>query len=228
MSYTIQHLPCEERPRERLARFGADSMSIVELLAIILGSGTKETPVLHLAQKVIAQFGTLQKLSEATINELCEVKGIGPAKAIQLKAALTLGTRASKQDVSLKYPIENPRHAYNLIKQGLEHETRELFLIVLLDVKNCHISTEIVSIGSLSKTIVHPREVFYPAIRHKAASVLLAHNHPSGDPSPSPQDLELTETLVKTGELLGIPVHDHIIVGKSKYISLREKGISFN
>lgn len=225
--YSIQALPEEERPRERLLRFGADSLSLVELLAVILGSGTKTMPVLQLAQELVICFGGLKQLTEATLPELLTIKGIGKTKAIQLKAALNLGMRASRQLIKPRFKIEHPLHAYQLIKEQLENETREVFMVILQDTKGYLICCETVSIGSLSQTLVHPREVFYPAIRHKAASLLIAHNHPSGDPAPSPQDLELTRVLLEASQLVGIPLLDHIIIGKETYLSFRQKGLCF-
>lgn len=226
--YSIQHLPEEERPRERLMRSGAESLSTAELIAIILGSGSKTKPILQLAHEIVTRFGGLRQLAEATLTELLEIKGIGLAKAIQLKAAFNLGMRASKQVIKPKYRIEHPSHAYYLLKDELEHEKRELFVVILQDIKGYVICHEIVSIGSLSQTIVHPREVFYPAIRHKAASLIVAHNHPSGDPTPSPQDLEMTKVLVEASHLMSIPLHDHLIIGQQRYISLRQQGFLFN
>jgi DNA repair protein RadC len=227
-TYSIQHLPVEDRPRERLVRFGPEAMSTTELIALILGSGTKSKPVLQLAQDIIARFGTLQQLAEATLSELCQVKGVGLAKAIQLKAAFSLGMRVSRHITTPKYRIEHPLHAYHLLKDELEQEKRELFVVILQDVKGFVIRHEIISIGSLSYTLVHPREVFYPAIRHKASSLILAHNHPSGDPTPSSQDYELTKTLVEVGQLMHMPIQDHIIIGHQEYISLRQKGFPFS
>jgi len=226
-SYSIQDLPESDRPRERLHRYGPESMSTAELIAIILGSGTKETPVLQLAQKIVMRFGTLKKLAEATIEEFCQLKGVGIAKAIQLRAALALGMRAGKKAITTKYRIENPSHAYHLLKDELEHEKRELFVVILQDVRGYVINHQVVSIGTLSNALVHPREVFYPAIRHKAASIILAHNHPSGDPTPSKEDFEITNTLIEVGRLMNIPVHDHIIIGDQKHVSLRQKGMAF-
>lgn len=220
-------MPEEERPRERLLRHGPESLSSVELIAILLGSGTQTMPVMQLAQSLLAHFGTLGKLTDATIEELCQIKGIGPAKAIQLKACFNLGNRLARQALAPRYKIDQPRHAYNLLKDLLEKEKRELFLVILQDVKNYVICHEIVAIGTLSTIIVHPREVFYPAIRHKAASLILAHNHPSGDPTPSPEDYALTTSLLQAGKMLGIPVNDHLIFGEQKYISLRQNGFEF-
>ncbi len=226
-NYSIQHLPEEERPRERLVRSGAESLSTAELIAIILGSGSREKPILQLAHEIVARFGGLRQLAEATLSELLEIKGIGTAKAIQLQAALHLGMRASRHAVSAKYRIEYPQQAYYLIKDELEHEKRELFVVILQDIKGYVICHEVISIGCLSKTLVHPREVFYPAIRHKAASLIVAHNHPSGDPTPSPEDFELTKILLEASFLMCIPLHDHIIIGQQHYVSLKQMGFSF-
>lgn len=217
-----------ERPRERLLTQGGEALSTTELIAIILGSGTKSMPVLKLAQEILFRFGSLQNLSQATIEELCQIKGLGQAKAMQLKASLMLGLRASKQTIALKYRIENPVHAYHLVKDLLEQEKRELFGVILQDTKGYVIAHEIVAIGTLSNSLIHPREVFYPAIRRKAASLILVHNHPSGDPTPSTQDLEITKTLIEVGKLMSIPVNDHLIVGEQRYVSLRQKGVMFN
>jgi DNA repair protein RadC len=226
-SYSILCLPQEERPRERLHRHGAEAMSTAELIAIILGSGMKGKPVLQLAHELVSKFGSLRGLAEATVAELCQVKGLGVAKAIQLKAAFSLGIRLSKQEISPRYRIESPIHAYNLIKDELETEKRELFVVILMDIKGYVIMHQVVSIGSLSQTIVHPREVFYPAIRHKAASLILGHNHPSGDPSPSQEDYEVTEALIKVGKVMSIPVQDHLIIGVGSFVSLKQKGFAF-
>ena len=208
--YCIQQLPEEERPRERLIRSGAESLSTAELIAIILGSGSKSKPILQLAHEVVSRFNGLRQLAEATLTELLEIKGIGLAKAIQLKAAFNLGMRASKQVVTPKYRIEHPLHAYYLLKEELENEKRELFVVILQDVKGYVICHEVVSIGTLSQTLVHPREVFYPAIRHKAASLIVAHNHPSGDPTPSLEYLALTKVLIETGGLKPITLQRHL------------------
>lgn len=222
--YSIQQMPETERPRERLMRHGPESLSAAELIAIVLGSGTKTAPVLQLAQLLVTRFGSLQHLAEATVQELCQVRGIGLAKAIQLKAVFNLGVRLSKQNLSAKYKIEHPVHAYHLVKDELIFEKRELFVIIMQDAKGFVVDRHIVAIGTLTETQVHPREVFYPAIRHKAVSIILAHNHPSGDLTPSKQDYELTRKLVAVGQVIGIPVNDHIIVSSDGYCSMRQQG----
>lgn len=224
-SYTIRHLPEEERPRERLRRWGPEALSSVELIAIILGSGTQSKPVLQLAQEILSHFGSLCALADATMEELCSIQGIGPTKALQIKASLSLAARLARADSTQPYRIETPLHAYHLIKDELEPLKQETLVVILQDSKGCVITTQQVAQGTLSQTLVHPREVFYPAIRHKAAALVIAHNHPSGDPTPSPQDFKTTEQLVEAGRLIGIPVQDHLIIGKGCYISLKERGV---
>lgn len=227
-SYSIQQMPEAERPRERLLRYGPESLTAAELIAIILGSGTKQTPVFQLAQLMLAKFGNLQQLADATVQELCQVKGIGTAKAIQLRAVFNLGLRLSKQNISAKYKIEHPAHAYHLVKDEMLAEKRELFVVIMQDAKGCSLGYQVVSIGTLTETPVHPREVFYPAIRHKAVSIILVHNHPSGDLTPSRQDCELTRKLISVGQMVGIPVNDHIIISDQGYLSLRQRGGIFD
>lgn len=227
LCYSVKDLPDSDRPRERLCIMGPEAMSSAELIAIILGSGTREAPVLQLAQEIVARYDSMERLSEATIEELCQIKGIGMAKAVQLRAALSLGMRASRKAPALKQKVVAPSQAYNLLKDTLEKEKREFFVILLLDTKKRAIRHDIVAIGTLSRTLVHPREVFYPAIRHKAASVILAHNHPSGDPTPSQDDYEVTKSLVEAGRLMNIPVNDHLVIGDGCYVSLRQKGLEF-
>lgn len=226
-SYSILSLPAEDRPRERLQRYGPEAMSTAELIAVIVGSGTKGNPVLKLANELVSRFGGLKGLADATIAELCEINGLGQAKAIKLKAVFSLGVRLSTQIAACRYRIDNPVHAYNLIKEELSKEKREVFKALLMDTKGYLISQQIISIGTLSQTLIHPREVFYPAIRHKAASLILAHNHPSGDPTPSQEDYDVTTSLVKVGTLMSIPIHDHIIIGNKDFVSLRQKGFAF-
>jgi DNA repair protein RadC len=225
--YTIKNIPEDERPRERLARHGAESLSSTELIAIVLGSGTKTQPVMEISQEIVSRFGSLRALGEATLAELCQVKGVGMAKAMQLKAAFSLGIRASRQTIAPKYRIDHPLHAYNLVKDEMEQEKRELFVVILQDARGFVICHEVISVGTLTSALVHPREVFYPAIRHKAASLILAHNHPSGDHSPSTEDYEITNNLIDVGILMNIPVYDHLIIGQGGYTSLRQRGVKF-
>lgn len=227
-SYTIHQLPVAERPRERLMKHGPETLATAELIAIILGSGMKGVPVLQLAQQILACFGGLQEVADASVQELCQVHGLGRAKAIQLKAALSLGGRLSKEIHAPKGKLDAPLHVYNLLKEELQNQKQENFVVVLQDSKGCVITHQTISKGTLTNALVHPREVFYPAIRHKAASVILAHNHPSGDPTPSKEDFEVTNHLIRIGHLMGIPVNDHLVIGKNTYISLRQEGVCFN
>lgn len=224
--YSVSNLPADERPRERLKKYGPETMTTAELIAVILGSGTKGLSILQISHDIMARFETPQKLAEATLEELGQIKGLGPAKALQLKAAVSLGLRVSKHALPPKHRIDSPIHAYHLVKDELQNKKQELFIVILLNTKGHALGNHIVAIGTLSTLSIHPREVFYPAIRHKAASIILAHNHPSGDPTPSVEDIEITRTLADAGRLVGIPVGDHLIIGDNTYTSLRQKDAS--
>ncbi|MFZ0564972.1 MAG: DNA repair protein RadC [Chlamydiales bacterium] len=221
----MKQLPKEERPRERLRHFGSQALATAELIAVILGSGTKGKSVISLAHELLAKFGSLRELAEASIEELCQVKGMGEAKAIQLKASLSLASRLSRKS---KPHITSPHHVYLWIRDLLAHEKKEIFGVILQNIRGQILRWEVVSIGILTRTLVHPREVFVPAIRHHAASLILAHNHPSGDPTPSPQDYHVTRLLVTASQSVGIPIMDHIIIGSRGFISLKEAGYPFS
>lgn len=210
-------MPNEERPRERLARFGTHTLSTTELLAILLGSGTQSCSVMQLAQDLLAHFKTLRALSTASIQELKEVKGIGTAKAIQLHAAFAIASR--KEEVTPEI-LDTPEKIYALIRQELEQQETEVLLILLRDIRLQCIHREILAKGTLTELILHPREIFHVAIKHRAHSIVLAHNHPSGDPTPSARDLSMTERLAAIGNVMGIPLADHLIIGKKKFYSL--------
>ncbi|MGR3911877.1 MAG: DNA repair protein RadC [Candidatus Rhabdochlamydia sp.] len=219
----VKELPPSERPRERLKNQGVGALSVQELLAILLTTGTKKASVLDFAAQILSHFGSLKKLMHASIEELMEIKGLGLAKAVKLKAALGLA-----QKVQLTEPLNHVRidalRAYELIRHELEILKQEVLMVILRDVKEKLISIETVSIGTLSEVLIHPREVFYPAVRHKACSLILAHNHPSGDPTPSQADIEMTHHLSRSGKIMGIHLEDHLIVGSSGYISLKQAG----
>jgi DNA repair protein RadC len=218
-------MPEEERPRERFIRCGPEALSTTELLAILFGSGTKSQPVLQLAQSLLSHFGSLEAIAEASHAELCQVKGIGQSKALQLKAAITLGLRACRMQTSLRCKIENPTHAYHFLKESLENEKREVCIVLLQDQKGYVLSQHTVAVGALDSASFQPREIFYPAIRHCAASFILAHNHPSGDPTPSAEDIETTKALIAASKIIAIALNDHIIIGKEGFISLRQQGL---
>jgi DNA repair protein RadC len=221
-SFTIHDLPKDERPRERLVKFGEQALSAQELLQLILGRGVAGESVAVTAQKLLSQFGSLQKLAEASIEELSSIKGIGLAKAAQIKAAFEIGRRVSLQTPSYKSKeLTDPEKVYRLVKSKLKDYHKEHFYIIALNSRNYSIAE--VSVGSLNASIVHPREVFAEAIKNKAASVIFVHNHPSGDPEPSEDDLLLTKRLVESGKILGIEVIDHIIVAKDSFFSFKNK-----
>lgn len=221
-SFTIRDLPNEERPRERLVKFGEQALSAQELLQVILGRGIAGESVAITAQKLLSRFGSLQKLAEASIEELSSIKGIGPAKATQIKAVFEIGRRLSTQTPPYKSKeLNDPKKAYQLIKNKLKDYHKEHFYIIVLNSRNHSIAE--VSVGSLNASIVHPREVFAEAIKNKAASVIFAHNHPSGDTEPSTEDLAITKRLAEAGKILGIEIIDHIIVSKSEYFSFKEQ-----
>lgn len=220
-SFTIHDLPKEERPRERLVKFGEQALSAQELLQLILGRGIAGESVVVTAQKLLSQFGSLQKLAEASIEELSSIKGIGLAKATQIKAVFEIGRRISTQAPLYKSKeLTDSIKVYQLIKSKLKDYQKEHFYIIALNSRNYSLAE--VSVGSLNASIIHPREVFAEAIKNKAASVIFAHNHPSGDPEPSEDDLETTKQLTEAGKILGIEVADHIIVTKNNYFSFKD------
>ncbi len=221
----IKSLPSEERPRERLEYHGEAALSNAELIAVTLGSGTKGKSALALAQELLARFGTLAALAEASVADLCSFKGLGQAKAVQLKAALGLGLRLARESSGKKLLITTPDQAYVFVKGLIAHLKREVFGVILQDVRGQVLKWEEVSVGTLTQTLVHPREVFYPAIRERAASLILVHNHPSGDPTPSDEDIRVTRLLVEASRHLGIPINDHLIISSSGFVSLKDRGI---
>lgn len=221
-SFTINDLPKDERPRERLLKFGEQALSTQELLQLILGRGVAGESVAVTAQKLLTHFGSLQKIAEASIEELSSIKGIGLAKAAQIKAVFEISRRFSTQTPSYQgKELTNPEKVYQLIKSKLKDYHKEHFYIIVLNSRNYSVAE--ISIGSLNASVVHPREVFAEAIKHQAASVILVHNHPSGDPQPSDNDLAVTKRLTESGKILGIEVIDHIIVTKDNFFSFKEK-----
>lgn len=221
----IREMPVDERPRERLLRCGPQALSAAELLAVILRTGTETDGALCLAEGLLARLGGVRALSSATLAELSAVRGIGPAKAAQIQAAAELGRRCVAAGPQERARIRGPRDVYELLSPTLRDEKREHFVALLLDTRNGVLRAPTVSVGDLSSAIVHPREVFAEAIRHGAASLIVAHNHPSGDPAPSAEDVAVTRRLCEAGQLLGIEVLDHIVLGDGVYVSLKERGL---
>uniref|UniRef100_A0A7C6AA22 JAB domain-containing protein n=1 Tax=candidate division WOR-3 bacterium TaxID=2052148 RepID=A0A7C6AA22_UNCW3 len=225
-SFTVLDLPKGERPRERLLRLGPEVLSSQEILSVILGRGTRGKSVMNIAQELLSKFGNLKAIAGASVEELCQIDGIGPAKACQIKAALELGKRVEGQpEDETKIEIKTTQDVLKVVRPRLKDKKREYFLLLLLDSRNQLIRPVDISIGSLDATVVHPREVFKEAISASAASVICVHNHPSGNPEPSEDDLNLTKRLVQAGKLLGIEVLDHIIIGWQGYYSLKSRNL---
>ena len=221
---TIKELPASERPRERLMAAGPDGMSDVELLAILIGGGSQKESALALAQRLLATFGSLHRLAQAGNRELLAIEGIGPARAAQVRAGLALGRRLAAEPVAPGIPIKGSQQVFGHFHERLKGLKKETFICLLLDTKHSLIREQQVAVGSLNESLVHPREVFQPAIAESAAGVLFVHNHPSGDPTPSAQDRQLTQRLCEAGKLVGIEVLDHIIIGRDAYYSFVEHG----
>jgi DNA repair protein RadC len=221
----ITDWPAEERPREKLTREGAQAVSTSELIAILLGHGTAKYNAVDLAKKLLREFGSLRALSNASLQELQKVSGIGPAKAVTLSAAFQLYRNlqieiAENELISFRNPSEVAR----IYQPLLGHRDKESFFVVLLNSAMKRIIDFEVSRGTLDSSIVHPRDVFNLAIRNMAKGIIVIHNHPSGVLQPSEADLEITDRLVQAGELLGINVYDHIILSENNYYSLKENG----
>jgi len=225
-SFTIHDLPLGERPRERLLKLGSEALSAQEILAVILGRGTKGESVMMTSQKLLSRFGNLKGVANASVEELIQTTGIGPAKATQIKAALELSRRL-EADASEKPRriLKSPEDVAAEVRSQLKGKKKEHFLVLCLDTRNRLINRKLVSVGSLDTSIVHPREVFNEAVSSCAASVIFAHNHPSGDPEPSKEDVELTKRLAKAGEVMGIDVLDHIIVCDKGFVSLKARNL---
>lgn len=225
-SFTIHDLPVSERPRERLHRYGVEKLSAQEILALILGRGISGESVTITSQRLLSRFGNLRGIAEATLEELAEVKGIGPAKASQIKAAFELANRLNDATINEKKPVvKTPDDVVSLVQRLLKGKKKEHFLVLSLDTRGKLIKTSEVSVGSLDSSIVHPREVFKEALSASAASVILVHNHPSGEPEPSEDDIKLTKRLVEAGDIMGIEVLDHVITGDDSFKSLKREGM---
>ncbi|MCR6111498.1 DNA repair protein RadC [Bacillus sp. A301a_S52] len=220
----IRDVPKSERPRERMLRDGAEALSNQELIALLLRSGTKSESVLQLSTRVIQHFNGLTLFKEAQVKELTAIKGIGEAKAIQLLAALELGKRVYQFTSEERYVIRSPEDVAQYMMDEMRQLNQEHFVVLYLNTKNQVLHKETIFIGSLNASIVHPREIFREAFRFSAASIVCLHNHPSGDPEPSQQDIEVTQRLVESGKMLGIALLDHVIIGDRRFYSLKEKG----
>jgi len=220
----LNEFPVEERPRERMQAHGPEMLSNAELLAILLRTGSRGCSALGLAEQVLHRFGSLQSLIDADLQELVEMTGIGLAKAAQLKAAIELGRRVARTGPQVRPEFSEPSAAARYMMDRMRFLRKEHFVVLHLDAKNRLLGEEVVSVGSLTASIVHPREIFKTALKKSAASIICLHNHPSGDPAPSREDVEVTSRLVEAGQILGIDVLDHIIMGENSYFSMKEKG----
>jgi DNA repair protein RadC len=221
----IMDLPSNERPQEKLLRYGADTLSNPELLALILRTGTSDENIVSLCSRVLKEAGGLNGLLEYSAEEYMRLKGIKTAKAAQLLALSELSKRFKSYKSGDEYKISQPKDAAMLIMESMRHLKQEILKVLLLNTKNIIIAEKDISKGSLNSSIVHPREVFNEAVKRSCASIIICHNHPSGDPTPSNEDINITHRLKDSGNILGIELLDHIIIGNGIYVSLKEKGI---
>ncbi|HEU4965144.1 MAG TPA: DNA repair protein RadC [Bacilli bacterium] len=220
----VREMPLEERPRERMWQQGTDGLSNAELLAILLRTGNRGCSAVDLADRLLSRFGGIRELLEADLHELTDMPGIGLAKATQVKAAIEFGRRVARMSREARPLLTTPQDVADYMMDRLRFQLKEHFVTLHLDTKGRLIGEEIVSIGSLNASIAHPREIFKLAVKKSAAAIICLHNHPSGDPTPSYEDIEVTRRLVEAGKILGVEVIDHIIIGEDCFVSLKEKG----
>jgi DNA repair protein RadC len=226
-AYRITDLLEDERPRERLEKKGPEALSKAELLAILLRVGVTGENAVQLAQRILDELGGLAGIQRASFAEVCSVHGLGKAKAAQLKAAIELGNRMKQEDPGLTGAINTPGDAAELVRYEMQGLIQEQLWVILLDTRNRKISVEKVYVGSLNASMVRVGELFRAAIQRSAASIILVHNHPSGDPAPSPEDTALTRSVVQAGKLLDIEVLDHLVIGRGSFVSMKEKELGF-
>ena len=222
---TIKEMPEEERPREKMEKLGAEVLGNSELIAILLGHGFSKVSAIELANHLLKEHGSLSGVARLSFSQLKKVKGIGTAKAAQLSAAFELAKRLSASTGEALPSLKTPDQVARLLMSKYSPKKKEHFGVLILDTKNRLKKEVVVFVGSLASSLVHPREIFHEAVVESAASLILFHNHPSGDPSPSPHDISLTKRLKEAGEMMGIEVLDHLIIGHNRYVSLKEKGL---
>ena len=222
MKYTMREIPKMERPRERLLKYGAKALADYELLAIILRTGTKEESVLEVARNLTMHFPSLNALNEVTLSELQKIRGIGTAKAIELLALGELGRRISTPQ-RLKHTIASDSDAYFYLKQKLTNLSQEQLMAVYLNTRNEVIEDKVISVGTLDRTVFHPRDILKWALKYNAYALIMAHNHPSGDASPSDMDLKMTKLMIESAKTMGIVFIDHLIIGNNQYYSFAKK-----
>ena len=224
----IRDMAEHDRPRERLMNVGEAAVSTTELLAITLRTGVNGENVVRLAERLLVHCGGLPGLAKATISEIQAVKGIGPVKAVEIKAALELGRRLAATSPEEKPRVSSPADAANLLMSEMTFLDQEHLRLILLDTRNRVLKTPTIYIGSLNTSVVRVGELFRAALRENAAAFIMAHNHPSGDPAPSPEDVNVTRQIVKAGKLLDVDVLDHIVIGRQRWVSLKERGLGFD
>jgi DNA repair protein RadC len=226
-TYRIMDLAASERPRERLARLGPQALTNAELIAILLRVGIEGENAVQVGQRLLHKFGGIRGLHRASFSEVLQQRGVGKAKVAAIKAAIELGRRLTLEAPEERHTVNSPEDAVALVQFEMQALEKEHLRVIMLDTRNHVIEVNEVYQGSLNSSVVRVGEVFTPAVRRKAASILVVHNHPSGDPSPSPEDVSITRTLVQAGKLLEIEVLDHIIIGLGKFVSLKERGLGF-
>jgi DNA repair protein RadC len=227
-SYRIIDLETSERPRERLAQLGPQSLSSAELLGILIRVGVPGENAVQVGERLLNELGGLNGIQKISFDEFCQQHGLGPAKAAQIKAAIELGKRLASATPEEKPAIHSPSDAAELVRYEMSSLEQEILKVMLLDTRNRVLRIQEVYQGSLNMSMVRIGEVFKHAIRQNAASIIVVHNHPSGDPTPSPEDVALTRAITQAGKLLDIDVLDHLIIGGGKFISLKEKGLGFS
>ncbi len=224
---TVREMPSDERPRERLERYGAETLQTAELLAILLRVGTQQENVIELSSRLLRQYGGLGGLLHVDFAQLCAEHGMGQAKAAQLKAALEMGRRLSVLEAGAKPQISSPRDVAMLLQLEMGYLAQEQLRVLCLDTKNYVVAQQVVYQGTVNSSVVRAAEVFKPAVSRTCPAIVVVHNHPSGDPTPSPEDVRTTEQLRKAGDLLDIELLDHIVIGQQRYVSLKERGLGF-
>ena len=232
-TYTVHDLPKSERPRERFIEHGAEKLSSAELLALIINNGTRGESVMMISQKLIMRFGSLMGIMEASLEDLKQIKGLGDAKATKLMASFAIAKKVlnemmvfenEKESERKKYnAVTSPCELFNIIRAKTINFSKEHFFVVSLDTRNNFIGVDEISVGTLTASLVHPRETFESAIKRHAAQIIIAHNHPSGETDPSEDDLKITKRLVEAGKIMGIEVLDHLIFTNKTYLSFKEK-----
>lgn len=222
---SIKDLSKDDKPREKLYKLGKDKMFDYELIAILIGSGSRDNDVISLSKRIFKYISKFQSINDLTVHDLLKIKGIGLSKACSIIAALEFSKRINVKESLKKFSIDSPKTVADIFMNILKDELKEHFYVILLDTKNNIISWDEISKGDLNSSIVHPREVFKYALKWSANSLICLHNHPSGDPTPSNEDIKITKRLFSVGDLVGVKVLDHIIIGYNRYVSLREYGV---